>query len=43
MNESSDFATGLCIAAFVAIPLWGAVWFGAAYAVGMFLIEGAKT
>jgi hypothetical protein len=40
MNENSDFTKGLCVAALIAIPLWGALWFGAVYAVGIFMIEG---
>jgi len=40
MSEGNNFVRGLCIGALIAIPLWGALWFGAVYAVGIFLGEG---
>jgi len=40
MNDGNNVAQGLCVAAFIAIPLWGAIWFGAVYATGIFIIGG---
>ncbi len=41
MNDyANDFAVGLVNALFIAIPMWGAMIYGAAYACGLFCVGG---
>lgn len=41
MNDyANNFTVGLVNAMFIAIPLWGAMIYGATYAIGLFYIGG---
>lgn len=37
---ANSFAVGLVNAMFIAVPLWGALIYGATYAIGLFCIGG---
>lgn len=40
MTDANRFAIGLMNATFIAIPLWGAVIYGATYAFGLLCMGG---
>jgi len=39
-DHANSFAVGLVNAMFIAIPLWGAMIYGATYAIGLFYMGG---